>query len=219
MIHNKHYSDYYQRDSWVQFPTDRFLHSRVGRDWNLVHKELSSIFPRNTYPGNRFWSSFDSHYHPTVATNCWIGEETGRAYTSKDEVVDGFYAHPFSGKLSYQIDLNSWRHKRKIAKKNEDRIVIDDKRAYEKINGIWFYTEYIKDTSPSYAYYFGPFLHEHKGYLIKSQRQLSKKHLRSLGLKNNTADEIVSLLKEKAKKEEELKAKEKEWAQRWQSGH
>lgn len=119
------------------FSIERFLRSRLGCKWADVHSELSEEFDRRTYAGHQFWNNLRWN----VAERCWIGAETGTIYTTGrwgEERVDGFYVHPMTGLLKYQAPL--------IKKKKDPaelkRVVINDRRFLEKIEGIWYRCDY-----------------------------------------------------------------------------
>lgn len=169
------------------FPVEKFLYSRVGLPWSEVHSELSQEFDRRTRAGYKFWSWFDR----TVATNCWIGAETGKIYASDDWYVDqevfGLYVHPFTGILSYR--------ERPRKEPRPDPVVecikFDALRRYEKIMGIWYYLEYRVDRTSIWG----------TGIpMISKKHQLNKKEMRRFNLTNCTQEEIV-VLEEKAEAE------------------
>jgi hypothetical protein len=197
----KEYLDGTRRHGSPRFPLANFFHSRVGRNWDEVHSELSKEFDRRTYAGYLFWRRMRQY---EVVLNCWKGAETGKIYDSEDRPVNGFYVHPFSNILCYQ-KVNS---RLPETAKPTTRLIIDAKRAYEKLHGIWFYTEYIKNEDTYVSYYFGE-REYYKPYEVIHKRSLNKKQLKQLGLKNNSHDEIVEILRENKKREDELRARDK----------
>lgn len=138
-----------RRHGGFRFPEDKFLRSRLGRLWSEVHAELSKEFDRRTYSGYRFWSNFNSRYNPKVATKVWIGAETGIVYQSREgrfesnSSVDGFYAHPWTGKLCFQERIIQPRINKECICRKNIRIPITDRTYIEKIEGIWYWSEYV----------------------------------------------------------------------------
>lgn len=170
----------------VRLPMEKFLFSRVGRNWNEIHSELSREFDRRTYVGYRFWRSFGRDYGKDVATNCWIGAETGNIYDAdainrwkSNQTVEGFYVHPLTGILCHREEPLS----QKNPYKQVDRIRIDLYNGFEKIEGIWYRTTYKHD--PYYVAY--PWIrpNQYKGFILHTKRQLNSKELRAMNITND----------------------------------
>lgn len=177
----KEYLDGTRRHGKYRFPIEKFLQSRLGYLWDDVHSEMSKEFDRRTYAGHTFWRRLKW----TVETKCWIGAETGDVYSAcrhyRAARVDGFYVHPDTGILMHQA------YKRKPKPELPTiRIVINDRRAIEKIEGIWYYTEY--QPNPYYTRYFAYEL-DRQPYSVYLKRQLNKKTLKCLNLVNDTPEE------------------------------
>lgn len=188
-----------RRHGSFRFAFDKFLFSKVGQCWDKVKSQLSQEFKRGTYAGDKFWWLMDFN----VTESCWIGAETRNVYDSQGMRVFGFYSHPFTGILSY-IPGNKWewRYGRDKEEKEITRITLDSKRAYEKIEGIWYYTEFRKND-----YYLGyriqsP-LFPDKPYIVVSKRQLSHRELQNHGLINDNPEERAEA---KIKADEAFKA-------------
>ena len=176
---SKEYLDGARRHGAFRLPLEKFFRSRLGRPWSEVHSEMSKEFDRRTYAGFQFWRMVKWE----VAQNVWIGAATGTVYEDSgysSMAVDGFYVHPWTGILCYQ--------KRVIGPKKEEeektRIIIDDRRALEKMEGIWYYTEYspVDSYSPYYT------LRPSKDYNVNKKRQLSSKELAVNKLVNTPMD-------------------------------
>jgi hypothetical protein len=183
------------------FPFDRFLNSRLGRPWDEVYSEVSKAFDHRSYAGYSFFRDLGWH----VATNCWIGAETGNIYSSEwgaSVVQNEFYVHPWTGILSWAEPIDRSRPeqpKTEVAIEVErDRFgKIVSGKYYEKVDGIW--------------YYFENYSIEHEGFTnirpwggeaveidgeklyrvtwtehVNIKRQLSKKELRENGLHNGS---------------------------------
>lgn len=193
---SKEYLKGTRRHGAYRFPLTKFLFSRVGRLWNDVHSELSQEFDRRTYVGYTFWK-WGLKWE--VAQNCWIGAETGTIYDGESE-VNGFYVHPFTGILCYSSSIKRYNREAKPV----TRFQIDDKRAYEKIEGIWYYTEYCKNE------YYHPYsqqslLFPERPFTVLAKRQLSRKELQHLTLVNDNPEKIQEDKEEAEKKRKELK--------------
>jgi hypothetical protein len=202
----KEYTRGTRRHRWSsRFPLDKFLYSRLGQKWSDVHKEMSAEFDRRTYSGYFFWKNFD-RWADHIAVNCWIGAETGTVYNNGhrgEERVEGLYVHPFTDIICYQGPVP-----KKPSKPVETtRFVINDRIALEKIDGIWYQTEYKKEDPGNYNSYYNSPIYRNKEWVVLSKKQLSNATLRANNLTNNTPEEIVELLKEKERKIQEEKAR------------
>lgn len=195
---SKEYAKGTRRHRWTgRFPIRRFLFSRLGQSWDQVHSELSQEFDRRTYSGNLFWK----HGLWDLEENCWIGAETGKIYDGHDMEVSGFYVHPFTGILSFTP--GSPRPEKDP--KPIVRIVIDDRYSYEKIDGIWYHTEYTVNEvrRPTYSQYY---LFPWKGYTVieQSKKQLNKDQLRDLGVSNEDPEKCLELKQERKEAEKKM---------------
>jgi hypothetical protein len=213
----KEFLDGTRRHGNYRLPIEKFLRSRLGSLWNDIHSEMSAEFDRRTYAGYRFWDYFGHRWwFGNVALNCWVGAETGTIYNTTDRRVEGFYVHPFTSRLCFQgpeikeaIPTQSPTRiiiEHRITKKATDRYSSDKfwGRAYEKIDGVWYFTEY-RDNEYYVRYSIYPHLYESKPYTITTKRQLNKKELRRLKVTNNTSDEIKAILAERERKIKEEK--------------
>lgn len=202
---SKEYARGTRRYRWCgRFPMEKFLQSRLGEKWSDVHKEMSEEFDRRTYSGYLFWRYEFGKWQGSIAVNCWIGAETGTVYNNGhrgEERVDGFYVHPFTGIICHQAPLPPLQR----VKGECTRIVLNDRTAYEKIEGIWYFTKYRKEEK-SYAYYpFTPY--SYRSYTVLSKRQLNSETLRKNNLTNNNPEEIVEIKKELERKRQEQEAR------------
>jgi len=180
-----------RRHGNVRLPIRKFLFSRVGQQWDKVHKELSEEFDRRTYAGYRFWRSF-GHWGKDVDDNCWIGAETGTIYSSGtgwggiDIPVEGFYVHPFTGILCYKRE----EFYKKKEEKEVTEIKLDEFNAYKKIEGIWYRVKYTLNPYYCYtsSYLSSSLFHSDDKYSIHTKRQLNHKELHAMNLVNDPAD-------------------------------
>lgn len=179
---SKEFLDGTRRHGSYRLPLEKFFRSRLGQPWSKVHSEMSKEFDRRTYAGYKFWDMVDWE----VAQNVWIGAATGTVYEDGSYggslAVDGFYVHPWTGILCCQKRVTG----RKKEPEERTRIVIDDRQALEKMEGIWYYTEYVIDPYSGYqsAFYQRP----SKDYNVTKKRQLSSKELAANKLVNTPMD-------------------------------
>jgi hypothetical protein len=176
------------------YPFDRLLASRLGRRWDDVFSEFCSEFDSRSLPGHSFLR--DLRWH--VATNCWVGAETGTIYRvdrwgGDAPVNDEFYVHPFTGILSWADPII-----REKAERPVEKIDLKDGKSLEKIDGIWYFLhnyniehEGLTNLRPSYVRPKDVVLVDGvEQYIVKwtehvnIKRQLSKKELRTHGLAN-----------------------------------
>lgn len=169
-------------------PLTGYLRSCVGRPWDDVYSEICANLDKRSTTGAHVFT----HLWQFVDVNCWIGAKTGKVYTDSDrgpQSVSWFYVHPWTGLLCEIPGGRHWRFPRR--KQPVTLIPIDnvERKAYEWIQGIWYYTEYtfvtlFKAEERRYRFLYSPrsTKYEDKVYLVK--RQLSKKELRDLGLSN-----------------------------------
>lgn len=176
------------------YPFDRLLTSRLGRLWDDVYSELCSEFDNRSWAGSSFRRDLKWH----VATNCWIGAETGTIYggtycAGESPVSNEFYVHPFTGILSWADPIVRDKTPRPV-----EKIDLKDGKSLNKIDGIWYFLhdysiehEGLTDHRPSYVRPKDVVLVEGvEQYLVKwtehvsIKRQLSRKELRTHGLAN-----------------------------------
>lgn len=192
---SKEYLKGTRRHGKFRFEETRFLFSRLGHPWEEIHSELSAEFDRRTYAGYRFWRNFEGRYGKTVATNCWIGSETGNIYdpemvyrwNHKNQVVQGFYVHPFTRILCYNNPKKFDYTVKPPVERPIYRIKVDDFNGYEKIEGIWYRIKYELNHYYSAIPSLYPTIYGNEKYLMiyPSKRQLSTKELMHMTLKND----------------------------------
>ena len=114
------------------YPFDRLLASRVGRLWDDVFSELCEEFDSRSWAGQSFRRALEYH----VATNCWVGAETGTIYGGwygNSPVENEFYVHPWTGLLCWAPKIDRPAPERPVT-----HIKIDDTTFLEKVEGIWY---------------------------------------------------------------------------------
>lgn len=170
-------------------PLQRYLHSCVGRYWDEVYSEICQNVDRRSVLGDHL----HIHVKQFVCIDTFVGED-GKIYDKKDlqfgwkrHIVQpienqynssGYilYVHPETKILSkFLTKRPSWRRNKK-----EDKDIVrtnDENLWYEKIDKIWY--RMIK-TFETGIDVFGA------QYSIENinKKQLNKKELQDLGLKN-----------------------------------
>jgi hypothetical protein len=176
------------------YPFDRLLASRLGRRWDEVFSEFCSEFDHRSLAGYSFHRDLKWH----VATDCWVGAETGTVYRvdrwgGDAPVNNEFYVHPFTGVLCWADPI--------IRPKEEKEVVhhdLGDGKSYDKVDGVWYFLhnytiehEGFTSIPPSYVRPGRTVLVDGvEQYIVKwtehvnIKHQLSRKELRTLGLAN-----------------------------------
>lgn len=177
-------------------PLKGWLRKNIGRPWNAVYSEACRNLDRRSVSGNHVFQ----HLMDYVETNCWIGAETGKVYSNgrrgPTEVWRDYYVHPWTGLLCKAPDGPSWR-RRYPRTAPDDTVKISDNAEYKQIDGIWYYTEFTW-VKLYYGGYQGKWRVDDTGrvvggwnrrgemeQVIQKKRQLSKKELRGLKLRNS----------------------------------
>lgn len=163
-----------RRHGSYRFPTKKFLRKYLGHQWSEVHSKLSKEFDRRTDAGRKFWKNLDGW---EIATNCWVGAESGLIFQEnsgwRSGAVDGFYVHPWTGKLCFQNRppfYNSYTTNKCICGKKEEIPAIGGVLLNEA--GIWYFAKKI------------PYISVYSGFTYK-KRQLRSKELKRNNLTNN----------------------------------
>lgn len=164
---------------YAPYPFDRFLESRLGRLWDEVYSEICQEFDSRSLAGYSFLRDLKWH----VATDCWIGAETGTVYSSRwggSSVENEFYVHPFTGVLCWAEKIDRSHPEPPVAK-----LPIEEGHAYEKIDGIWYETWYDGPFEMPWNFIGGWHSWElHHKWLIRKKVQLGKKKLQELKVRN-----------------------------------
>lgn len=157
-------------------PLVRYLRSNTGRPWDKVYSELCENADARSLRG---W-----HFREHV----WMEVDTYEEYLAKSESRRCPYparfhidAHGFLRESKERLRRH-WRYKREP----KPTIRIDD-NLYEQVNGCWFQVWYEKREVPERYYDLMTYTYKyrtgHEEYKAR-QRQLSKKELKKLGLRN-----------------------------------
>lgn len=170
-------------------PLKGYLKSKVGQPWDDVYSEICAQLDRRSVTGNHVFT----HLWQYVERNCYIGAKTGTVYTigRYSNRVGWFYVHPWTGILC-DSDNDGWLTGRFKPKPKPVTLVqigdIGDCKAYEWIQGHWYYTEYSYMTMYEMRPYFqgSPRMYRQQRVdkVYQFKRQLGKKELKALGLSN-----------------------------------
>lgn len=163
------------------YPFDRLLESRLGRPWDDVFSELCTEFDNRSWAGSSFRRDLKWH----VATNCWIGAETGTIYggtfgSNTSPISNEFYVHPFTGLLCWGPPIDHPRRDHLVTK-----IKVDEDTYHEMENGIWFTHRIARRWMEKDIY------GREYERTITEKRQMGKKELRDLGLRNSGPAEFT----------------------------
>lgn len=187
----------YRRDKSYRFaPMDRFLRSQVGRKWSEVYSELKEKLDARNYAQWRFLQRLEHRLEDQVGRDsqgrmisCSWG--TPRVY---EGYGNGFYVDP-EGYLRAEAYFHPipWEKKLEIVPiKDETGLPKGQESEYALIEGIWYYTRY----------HWYHWKQEHRGYhmvwlssekkkVIDYKKQLNKKELEALGLKNEVSLKLL----------------------------
>ena len=155
-------------------PLVKFLRTNVGRPWDKVFSEICEHADPRSLRGKHL------REHVEMEVDTW----TERLAKSDEHWPRWrhFYVDA-KGFLREDNDDSRYRHKPKI---DPDKCQIGDRR-FERVNGCWFETWYIKESVPHRRWDFGQQKHivEYSWIdVVDRKRQLSKKDLRDLKLIN-----------------------------------
>lgn len=176
----------------VLSPLRGYLRKNVGRKWDDVYSELCRGLDRRSVSGlhvfTHLWQYVEKNTVMIDGNVCYVGtgfREKGYVPIEESYRYEQFYVHPEDGILC-AAPIRSYRARRNHQfrqKEDENVIEIGLGKAYRKMEGIWYYTEYAK-------------VDKYDGYhgIILKKRQLNKKELRYLGLKNSVVKPVVEKL-------------------------
>lgn len=158
-------------------PLRRFLGKMIGRQWDKVYSQICKNIPGRTLAAVHVLRHVDWE----VEKNCYIGKDgiiyKNEYYNGQASRVCGFYVHPLTGLLCFQTFK---KFENEIRKKQQERIFIDYNYCYQKINGIWFLIEFVETSG-----LVSDFTEKGKNFIIVNKKQLNRKELMTLCLKNS----------------------------------
>jgi len=172
-------------------PLHRYLRSSCGRPWNDVFSEIKQTL------GNAGWGVqhiISSHLDVAIYTHremdgsVWVPHKDG--VNKVGDFYYDFYVEPETGILREGAQFRTWR----LIARDKERIKplevvpIEDGKEYRKIDGIWYLHEFTEVEVKTPVFLRGSFIRMNPETQIisKSKRQLGKKQLKQLGLRNSS---------------------------------
>lgn len=189
----KKYGSDHREFSDVLGPLNGYLINSCGRLWNDVYSEIAQVLGRAGYALGHIITD-----HLDVETCTFRGDDGEVWYCGKSGVFPirhsyrwtQFYVEPQTGVLQ-MIEPRRYRtftRRQREAAKPIEYIKIADGQAYQKFSGLWYYTRYvIVDSVEEYKTWSGgnTMYRQIKKEQVMFKRQLGKKDLRDLRLKND----------------------------------
>jgi hypothetical protein len=173
----------------VLSPLRGYLRKNIGRPWNEVYSEICWGMDKRSTTGAHIFT----HLWQYVERNTWMGEDGKVYYWSggggRPSRVDEWYVHPRTGILCYERNYRRYRKPERDEPNISGEIEIEVGKSYERIKGIWYYTEwYMADKFVGYHptwIQFGrnPWQTEEEKVILK-KKQLNGQQLRGLGVYN-----------------------------------
>lgn len=123
-------------------PLRRFLRSQVGQPWDTVYSELCQRLDSNTMAGQHVLSHLWDYVERYVELVDGVPYRKSRwryIWPLDYDYRDKFYVHPETGLL---CAVAKARRKRLPEPPSTDRVTLDDRRQYHKLNGIWYLITY-----------------------------------------------------------------------------
>ncbi len=170
-----------------------FLHSRCGKPWAVVYSELRQFMKSRNARGSDH--HYSKNFYPEVAINTWHGKSgtvynEGRCGTEK---ITGNYRTEFYVAPETGILCKAQRPKERPKVAPIDCIPINADEEYRCINGQWYYIRYANVTYyqllyRKFTYVKGSVIgspNNNEYRVIARKRQLNKKDLIRLGLRDN----------------------------------
>ena len=189
----------YRHSTDVLGPLKKYLESKVGQDWDDVYSEICQNMDKRSTVGAHIFT----HLWQYVKKDCYIGAKTGKVYCEGGRSTPYyFYVHPWTNKLcKVPQERPFWR--RRHPSYGWDNVPVEKGgvrytgnnwnngkdippfKSYFLIDGLWYYTEWTLVTLyREYTGFYRPRLEKYEDIVFLKKRQLSKKELRDLKLKN-----------------------------------
>lgn len=178
-------------------PLNNYLLTSCGRPWNDVYSEIARTIGRAAGWGVQHILKD----HMPVAINTYRGMD-GNVYVCNKHGIervsggwrrhDEFYVEPETGILreAKREKRRRWRTQEEFDKKPVEVIPIGNSDEYRKLKGIWYYREFVEVLvqTPRRGIRGTIRIDEEMVVFSETKRQLNRKQLRALGLKNGEAD-------------------------------
>jgi hypothetical protein len=171
-------------------PLQNYLRHSCGRPWNDVYSEFARTLGRCGSWGVRHILS--AHLDVAVHTyrgmdgNVWVCD--GHGVHKTGGLYCDYYVEPETGILREGAQYRKWRPLARVkeAAKVPDVLPIDKGKEYRKIDGIWYFHEFSEVEMKKPVLLRGAFYRWDSKTQVTTQlkRQLGKKQLKQLGLRN-----------------------------------
>lgn len=168
-------------------PIEGYLRSSCGRLWNDVYSEIARVLGNAGYALGHI---ITDHLNVETTTyrdndgNLWACNKNGIEELSRFYYRSKFYVEPETGILR-ETPRKRYRHR---PAEIPDVVILSNNSEYRKISGIWYYRTYelIDEAGPIQRGRYGlsPIRDRGQFLLWEKKRQLGKKQLKELGLKN-----------------------------------
>jgi hypothetical protein len=170
-------------------PLHRYLRSSCGRLWDDVYSEIKQTLGKAGWGVQHIISAHLDvaiHTYRGIDGNVWISDKHG-VHKVGGFYYD-FYVEPETGILREGAGYRKWRSiaREKETTKPLEVVPIRPGKEYRKIKGIWYLHEFVEVEVKTPVFLRGSFflMNTEKQIVSKSKRQLGKKQLKDLGLKN-----------------------------------
>lgn len=171
-------------------PLHNYLRQSCGRPWNDVYSEVARTLGRCGSWGVRHILSAHLdvavHTYRGIDGNVWACD--GHGVHKVGGLFNDYYVEPETGILREGAQYRKWRSIARVkeAAKAPDFLPIDNGKEYRKIAGIWYFHEFLEVETKTPVFLRGAFYGwDSKTQVIsKVKRQLCKKQLKQLGLRN-----------------------------------
>jgi hypothetical protein len=170
-------------------PLHNYLRSNCGRLWNDVYSEIKQTLGKSGWGVQHIISAHLDvaiHTYRGVDGSVWISDKRG-VHKVGGFYYD-FYVEPETGILSEGARYRRWQSitREKERAKPLEVVPIEDGKEYRRIDGIWYLHEFAEVEVKTPVFLRGSYFRMNSEIQIisKSKRQLGKKQLKKLGLRN-----------------------------------
>jgi hypothetical protein len=171
-------------------PLHNYLRQSCGRPWNDVYSEVARTLGRGGSWGVRHILSAHLdvavHTYRGIDGDVWICD--GHGVHKAGGFFYDYYVEPETGILREAAQYRKWRAVARVkeAPKAPDFLPIDIGKEYRKIDGIWYFHEFSEVETKTPVFLRGSFYRWNSKTQVISRlkRQLGKKQLKQLGLRN-----------------------------------
>jgi hypothetical protein len=178
-------------------PLHNYLRSSCGRLWDDVYSEIKQTLAKSGWGVQHIISAHLDvaiHTYRGVDGNVWISDKRG-VHKVGGFYYD-FYIEPETGILCESARFRKWQSisREKERAKPLEVVPIEDGKEYRRIDGIWYLHEFAEVEVRTPVFLRGSFFRMNSEIQIisKSKRQLGKKQLKKLGLRNGYGNALFA---------------------------